>query len=72
MSKVMGKTYCNDSRLINKEYSACIKMGQQWTCLYCNLCCKNIMLSNMGEKAVRNSKINNFQRGFSLLKKISA
>ena len=50
----MFKTYFNDSWLINEEYSAWIKKCDDEQAFYCNWCCKKIMLSNMGEKSVRN------------------
>ena len=56
MSKVnLRQTYFNDSWLINQEYSEWIKKcDNSKLAFYCNWCCKKIMLSNMGEKAVRN------------------
>ena len=51
----MGKTYFNDSWLINKEYSEWIKKcDSSELAFYCSWCCKKVKLSNMGEKAVRN------------------
>ena len=56
MSKfIKGKTYFNDSWLINKEYSEWIKKcDSSELAFYCSWCCKKVKLSNKGEKAVRN------------------
>ena len=50
----MRQTYFNDSWLINKEYSEWIKNAIIVNQLSTATGDKKIMLSNMGEKAVRN------------------